>query len=285
VVPNACDRKRTLSTRPRSYQRQPARRYPVAYYLHGLWGDETNWTTLGRLHETLDSLVAAGTPELIVVMPDGDDAWYTTWNSLGDYAGCQKAAPPQRPNERVEDYCVPWPHYDDYVARDLVQHVDSTYRTLANRAHRGIAGLSMGGFGALTIAFGYPDVFSVAASHSGAISLLLMQRDSMPRYAASGPELQERHRRIWWSLQPAFGRDTSGWWARDPARLALRLAARDRFNFPALYLDVGTEDPLLDHSRALPLAYHERSGAHDWPYWRRNAPFSVTFLARRLTPP
>jgi len=65
---------------PPSYASQPQRRYPVAYYLHGAFGDENNWVNQGRLAATLDSLVAAGMPEMIVVMPDGDDGFYSTWN-------------------------------------------------------------------------------------------------------------------------------------------------------------------------------------------------------------
>src|ERR1017187_2501097 len=63
---------------PPSYANAIARRYPVAYYLHGLTGSEVDWTRSGHLNEVMDSLVMAGGPEMIVVMPDGDDGWYTT---------------------------------------------------------------------------------------------------------------------------------------------------------------------------------------------------------------
>jgi enterochelin esterase-like enzyme len=82
-------RKRFLVYLPPSYARAPARRYPVAYYLHGLWGDETNWTRQGRLDAAADSLARLGRPELVVVMPDGDDSWYTTWHTLGTADACR----------------------------------------------------------------------------------------------------------------------------------------------------------------------------------------------------
>ena len=151
---------------PPSYDREPGRRYPVAYYLHGAWGSEWDWVRAGKVDQVLDSLVTAGMGEMIVVMPDGDDGFYTTWNSLGNYADCTRH-PPER--ESAATYCVPWPHYDDYIARDLVAHVDSTFRTLGDARHRAIAGLSMGGYGAIALALGYPDVFSAAASHSGVV--------------------------------------------------------------------------------------------------------------------
>src|SRR6185503_19332369 len=61
---------------PPSYATSTTRRYPVAYYLHGLNGDETNWVQLGHLDAAMDSLIAGGGPEMIVVMPDGDNSWY-----------------------------------------------------------------------------------------------------------------------------------------------------------------------------------------------------------------
>ncbi|HEX6972309.1 MAG TPA: alpha/beta hydrolase-fold protein, partial [Limnochordia bacterium] len=88
---------------PPSYARQPERRYPVVYYLHGAFGRETDWVQYGHLDRTLDSLVAAGMPEMIVVMPDGDDGWYTTWNFLGNNATCRSTRPPDA--EPAHTYC------------------------------------------------------------------------------------------------------------------------------------------------------------------------------------
>ena len=123
----------------------------------------------------MDSLVAAGRPEMILVFPDGDDGWYTTWNALNNTAACRADTLRREP---AATYCVPWPKYDEYVARELVAHVDSSYRTHPRREHRGIAGLSMGGYGAISLALRYPDVFAAAASHSGVLS---------PRYAGPSP--------------------------------------------------------------------------------------------------
>ncbi|MGQ0643753.1 MAG: alpha/beta hydrolase [Gemmatimonadaceae bacterium] len=284
--------KRYVVYLPPSYSQAAPHRYPVVYYLHGGAGDETNWTTRGQLHRVLDSLVAGGLPELIVVMPDGDDSYYTTWNFLGDYQGCLKQSPPRRTSEQPEEYCVPWPHYDDYIARDLVAHIDSTYRTIPDRRRRGIAGLSMGGYGAVSLALGYPDVFSAAASHSGVLAPLLTGYDSATRRAryAKTPEEVRSLYGAWEVLRLAFGRDTSGWWARDPGRRAVLQSKRGAL--PAIYIDVGREDRFLNQARAfrdvllrleLRPEYYERQGAHDWEYWRRNAAHGVTFFARTLT--
>lgn len=286
--------KRYIVYLPPSYRRDDARRYPVAYYLHGAWGMEYDWVRLGHLDRAMDSLVAAGMPEMIVVMPDGDDSWYTTWNVLPDAARCRELAPPSEP---VETYCVAWPRYDDYVARDLVAHVDSTFRTLARREHRGIGGLSMGGYGAVSLALAYPDVFAAAASHSGALAPLWRLRDGTPVADSTVPPMHEVRaaygERLWAIVRQAFGRDSAGWLARDPSRLAEKLLARDRARFPALYVDVGRDDYLLSQSRRFrdavralgaPIEYHEWEGAHTWDYWRAHVPESLAWMAATIAP-
>ena len=285
-------RKPFLVYLPPSYDREPARRFPVAVYLHGLWGNETNWTRLGQLHLVADSLAAAGAPELIVVMPDGDDSWYTTWNQLVTQAECE------RPNAwrrgAAEGYCVPWPRYDEYVARDLVARVDSSYRTIPDRAHRGIAGLSMGGYGAFALALRYPEVFSAAHSHSGVVAPLFAGPSPFAPPARWATSIDGRRWGVYWTTLPlAFGRDTAGWWARDPSRLAARLQRERPALMPALRFDVGTEDGLVTQNRALHWLfgemgvaheYAEAPGAHDFRYWRAHVGESLAWLGARLAP-
>lgn len=285
-------RKQVIVYLPPSYTHAPRRRYPAAYYLHGITGNETNWTERGGLHLVMDSLASAGTPELIVVMPDGDDGFYTTWNSLPSYDACRRA-PPAR--ESADSYCVPWPHYDDYVARDLVQFIDRKYRTLPTRDRRAVAGLSMGGYGAITLALAYPDVFSAAASHSGVLAPLYLGPhpfDGHPVWAADGAALERTYGQLWPLIHPALGRDTATWWSRDPGRALDRLVARGRPGaVPALFADVGTEDPIVDQSRAfrqhveqrsVPLTYHEWPGRHDFTYWRAHVGESLRWIASKI---
>lgn len=287
-------RKQFVVYLPPSYDASSQRRYPVAYYLHGMWGDEWNWVRSGAINRTLDSLVAGGLPEMIVVMPDGDDGWYTTWNNLGNNVECRRSKPPSRQSETVDAYCVPWPKYDDYIARDLVARVDSFYRTIASRSARGIAGLSMGGYGAISLALAYPDVFSAAASHSGVVSPLYVGPHpyrSPPRYATNETELRANMPNLWPALVLAFGRDTTGWWPRDPGRRAARYAVADRARMPALMLDVGVSDPYVDQSRDLHATldrlgithtYAEWPGAHNWDYWRLHASESLRWMGGHI---
>lgn len=275
---------------PPSYGSDPQRRYPVAYYLHGASGDETNWTELGHIDRAMDSLIAAGGPEMIIVMPDGDDGWYTTWNTLGNWADCRRDTTRKEP---AEQYCVPWPHYDDYIARDLVAHVDSNYRTIADSAHRGIAGLSMGGYGAVTLALQYPDVFSAAASHSGVVAPLFAGPSPFvppPRYHRVVDSVRVTNPRVWRYLRPIFGADTIAWHARDPVKIAHKRAKAEK-PIPPMYLDVGVDDPYADHSRVLAyeltrlgaeVMYKEWPGRHDWAYWRGHVGESLAWLATRI---
>jgi len=277
---------------PPSYATNASRRYPVAYYLHGLNGDETNWVQLGHLDLALDSLIADGAPEMIVVMPDGDNSWYTTWNSMGNYNDCKRDTTRTEP---ASQFCVPWPHYDDYVARDLVHHVDSVYRTIPDRAHRAIAGLSMGGYGAVELALEYPEVWSAAASHSG--TLQLMYAGPHPYagrdvYAANMDQLRQASGGAWPSLEEALGKDTAAWRSRDPLTRVARLQAAQPDLMPALYFDIGAEDPFVDQDRAfdagltalhVPHEYHEYPGTHNWDYWSAHLGQSLAWIGNQFS--
>lgn len=283
---------------PPSYTRPEnvGKRYPLAVYLHGAWGSEVDWTAQGRLAATMDSLVARGMREMIVVMPDGDDGWWTTWHGLNDVAACRRT--PR--NENADTYCVPWPKYDDYVVHDVLAYTDSAYRTVPQRASRAIAGLSMGGYGAISIAARNPRTFSVAASHSGVLRPALMADSSALattgtvtlRDARTRDELRATSGGRWERIEPAFGSDSVSWMSRDPSRLIVRARSRGD-TLPALFVDVGTEDYLLAMSRSfrdnmaalgVPLRYAEWSGRHDWAYWRAHLPESLQYIAERLVP-
>lgn len=282
---------------PPSYRTDASRRYPVAYYLHGATGDETNWTKLGRLALVMDSLVAAGMPEMIIAMPDGDAySYYTTYNVLLTEAGCRALMLP--PGGSAEHDCVAWPHYDDYIAYDIVRYVDAKYRTEASREHRAIAGLSMGGYGAITLALQYPATFSAAASHSG----VLWPLERAPPPFGQGPLARSTKDSVTFAairkrtapqFRVVFGADSASWLARDPATLAARLKAAGK-PLPAFFADAGTDDPYTPESRAfrtalaslgVDITYHEWPGAHTWEYWRAHVGGSLTWIAAHIATP
>jgi S-formylglutathione hydrolase FrmB len=245
----------------------------VAYYLHGLWGRETDWTRQGALPAAADSLARLGRPELIVVMPDGDDSWYTTWHALGNGDACRADTARREP---AATYCVPWPRYDEYVARDLVARVDSAYRTRGDRAHRAVAGLSMGGYGAVSLALRYPDVFAAAASHSGVLSPLFAGPRPIPdtlgaasvRWAPSVDSLRALYRGYWTTLPLAMGATRRPWWARDPGRAGRRACGASAGPAARLYADVGTGDVLLARNRAFRATMTALGVALEYREWR-----------------
>jgi putative tributyrin esterase len=291
LAPSLGVRKRLAVYLPPSYGRDTTRRYPVAYYLHGLSGTETDWLSKGSIDAVADSLFTRGTAEMIVVMPDGDDGWWTTWV---DQVGFRNCADTLR-TESADRFCVAHQRYDEYVARDVVGHVDSTYRTRADRDNRGIAGLSMGGYGALAIALRYPDVFGAAASHSGVVSATYSGPrpfTAPARFANTVEELRgpsgayyNRQLRFW-------GTDIDRWRANDPARLADQVNRRGQ-RMPALFFDCGREDGFIDQNRALHSEldrlgighhYSEWPGAHSWRYWSTHVPESLAWIGKQIAP-
>ena len=259
------------------------------FYLHGLFGSETDWLSKGSIDIVADSLFAAGTREMIVVMPDGDDGWYTTWTRQVAYGTCADTVHVEAPDR----YCVEHERYDDYIARDLVAFVDGRYRTLADRAHRGIAGLSMGGYGALSLALRYPDVFGAGASHSGVVSPLYVGPRPFAgsaQYASTTEQLRQSTGGIWARYENFWGTRLERWHDADPTHV-VELLVRHGARVPALFFDCGVDDGLIDQNRALNaeltrlgVAHHyaEWPGAHTWRYWNAHVPQSLAWMAEHI---
>jgi S-formylglutathione hydrolase FrmB len=130
---------------PDGYGSDARHRYPVLYLLHGGNDDYTSWTAPGKGDA---ERLTAGLP-LIVVMPDaGKGGWYTDWFNNGAFGR---------------------PEWETYHVGQLIGWIDDHYRTIAGRSGRAVAGLSMGGFGAMSYAARHPDLFVSAASFSGAV--------------------------------------------------------------------------------------------------------------------
>lgn len=278
---------------PAGYDAAPATRWPVLYYLHGLTGDETNWTQGGDLAAIADRLDLRA----IVVMPDGDDGFYTDAATDYDYDQCladgRGLLIPAAPKHRT---CVRHRAYETYVVRDLVADVDATYRTIADQRGRAIAGLSMGGFGALKLALRHPELFAAAASHSGVDALLY--RGPHP-YVAGAVELvtdvvrwEQELGTIGAWFRGIFGPDLATWRANDPASLVAELTP----DGPALYLDCGTEDDFLLQdgasylhdllaARGIDHVFFLGPGHHDLAFWKARLPESLTFLAAHVAAP
>jgi len=219
--------------------------YPVLYLLHGYGGDHRNWSKL------TDLAMYAGQFGIVIIMPDAGNSWYV--NSIG------------KPENRFEDMFV----------RDLLSHAEEQFSVDTSR--RALAGLSMGGYGAMTLALRHPTLFRFAASLSGALSI------------PAGIEFPERYRpeRSLANLREVFGPPGMFRDDHDPFRLVSRIPAS---SFPYLYLVMGTNDgftSFLPAHRAFAdslrsynarYEYHETPGGHSWKYWERE----IRPLLRRM---
>ena len=251
---------------PADYATSGEKRYPVLYLLHGFTSHYLAWTSLGapRAAEGLD---------LILVMPDAGNSWYANWAESSEG---QKNA------------------WEDYMVKDLIGHVDATYRTISSREGRAINGLSMGGYGALMLALRHPDMFCSIGSHSGALSFARGAGERLrsgqpaparrnapsekadPRIATEGFRSQaERTPKGKLVVKPE---DAD---AIDPFKLVL---AVPKEKLPHILLDCGTEDRLIaanhDFARLLmdnkiPFLFAESPGGHTGAYWSREIRTSV----------
>lgn len=207
------------------------KRYPVFYLLHGMGGDENAWSELGRATQILDNLIAQGKAEpMIVVMTNGNAALQAApgESSLG------YAAPSiQLPKTMEGSFETAFP--------DVVKFIDSTYRTIAKKQSRAIAGLSMGGYHSMHISKQYPDMFDYVGLFSAAI---------MPDKNVKSP--------IYDNLEE---------------KLAVQFAKK-----PALYwIAIGDKDFLFkanaDYRKMLDekgyeYGYYETGEGHIWKNWR-----------------
>jgi S-formylglutathione hydrolase FrmB len=252
------------------------RRYPVLYLLHGAGDTYQSWSA----KTDLVSYERAHAFPVIIVMPDGGHnataGWYSDWLD-GRY------------------------RYETFDTVVLPRYVDSHYRTVAG--DRAIAGLSMGGFGALSLAARHPGMYTAAASFSGAV-------DTLYGAPATGVIFDELHDSYGTPDDEVWGSQTGNeadWAAHNPASLAPRLAGT------ALFLASGTgtpggaqgDDPgnpggygledgvfqmNLSLVRALDLAGVAHTddfypgGYHGWPYWQADLHWALPRIASILGP-
>lgn len=129
---------------PPSYSTSPTKRYPVIYSLHGMSADENQFTYYATTF-VHSYILQNKVPEVIVVFPNGGGT--TFFMDSGVFQSQSQNA-------------------DSYITKELIPHIDSTYRTIADRKSRAISGMSMGGFGTFHLAFKYPQLFCSAGPFS-----------------------------------------------------------------------------------------------------------------------
>lgn len=227
--------------------------YPVLYLLHGLSGHYSNWLSKTKLADY------AAEYQMIIVTPEGNDGWYT------------------------DSATVQADKYETYILRELIPDVESRYRASRQREGRAIAGLSMGGYGALKFGIKYPDKFIFAASMSGAFDAAA-RSDGDPRFA------WEYLRTSIMQTYGAPGSPTRE--HNDLHKLVRNLSAERLATLPFLYLDCGTEDGLLVTNRELatillerkiPHEFRQLPGKHNWEYWGAQVREVLKIAAQKMT--
>ncbi len=228
---------------PPDYDTNPRTRYPVLYLQHGSGEDETGWMIQGRANFILDNLIAAGKAKpMIIVSANG----YAT--RAGKSGLPSPATDLDRPAPRVGGYPADTSAFNDVMLNDLIPMIDRTYRTLADREHRAMAGLSMGGNQTCQLTFRNLDKFAWIGAFSGTgngLSTAPIDRKTfIDGVFADGPALNAKLKLLW------IGMGTE---EPDP--------------FPGA---IGAFRKMLEEAGVKYVYFSSPGTAHEWLTWRRD---------------
>lgn len=214
-----------------------AKQYPVVYLLHGYSGNYANWAKATAVVEAADRY-----DQIVICADGGFGSWY--WDSPVDPAF----------------------KYETYVSKELVAWVDANYSTIKNSKGRAIAGLSMGGHGALYLAIKHPDVFGATGSMSGGVDIRPFPDN--------------------WDMSKRLGKyaEAADLWEKNTVINMLHLIQPKTLS---IIVDCGTEDFFYEVNQELhrQLLYRNiahdyitRPGAHNWPYWENAVKYQLVFF-------
>lgn len=212
-------------------------KYPVLYLLHGLFGSCDNWLELTKIKEYLTD------KEFVIALVEGENGWYS------------------------DSVIIENNRFESYILEELIPMIESEFEILAQKETRAIAGLSMGGYGALKFGLKRPDLFCFAGLMSGAFDA----PNRITLYDGFGAEELNP------SIIQVFGEGKNNCRSQnDIFQMIKNLPAEGISRLPYFYLDCGVEDGFLEINRNLtdllkekkiPFEFHEIEGGHDWNYW------------------
>jgi S-formylglutathione hydrolase FrmB len=239
---------------PPSFDADKIRSFPVLYFLHGLGDNEQFFVHSGAWNVVEEMRDKGEVKDFLIVTPDAGSTFYIN----------------ARDGEE---------RYEDFLLQEFFPYVEKHYRVAAGRANRAISGISMGGYGALYLAFRHPQLFSSVSAHSAALIVKL------PTFLAGAQPNSPRAR----VLGDAFGNppDPVFWQAHSPIAIA-QTANLARLH---IYFDCGDHDDFgfetgaiaLDKiltSRQIPHEFHIYPGRHDAAYFAEHLPASLLFHSR-----
>jgi enterochelin esterase-like enzyme len=231
-----------------------SRHYPVVYLLHGYSDKEWGWVQFGEIQEIADkAIMSREIPSMIIVMPDGKVTFY-----VNDYQGKDR--------------------YEDMFIQEFIPFIDAEYRTRPEKEFRGVAGLSMGGFGSLMFSMRHPDIFSACAAFSSAV---------WTDERISSPKSYDRF------FSKLFGPRINGelpdyFRKYNPMDIA-RNSPEKELKKVRYYIDCGDDDFLIEGNcalhillmeRKIPHEFRVRDGRHSWEYWRTGIVAGLQFIGQ-----
>ncbi len=233
-----------------------SRSYPVVYLLHGYTDKEDAWVQFGEIDIKADQAILAGEiPSMVIVMPDARVTWY-----VNDHEGKDP--------------------YEDIFIKEFIPHIESKYRIRSEKRYRGIAGLSMGGYGSLLYALKHPDLFCASAPLSAAI----FTEEKVKSYE------QERWNNVEGLMYgkglEGQSRITDHWKANNPFYI-VKQKSKEELEKVRYYFDCGDSDFLYEGNALFHILLmdmevaHEfrmRDGGHSWGYWRSGIIDALKFI-------
>ena len=230
------------------------RSYPVLYLLHGSGDDHTGWLQFGQTQHIADKTIASGLAgPMIIVMPDANTGRRGYFNDIkGDF------------------------DYEDFFFKELIPHIEKTYRVRTERRYRAIAGLSMGGGGTIFYALHRPDMFAAAAPLSASTgSWELEQYKQRQRNNENITDTQ---------LEQHFKRHSIEGILDNATEDELKQIKSIRW-----YISCGDDDFLYEgnarmhitfRKKEIPHEYRVKDGGHTWTYWRMELPLVMEFVSK-----
>ena len=239
---------------PPSYDSDKERKYPVLYFFHGLGDNEQTFVHGGAFNLVQDLWERKQIGEFLIVTPEAGATFY-----INSHSGKVR--------------------YEDFLVQEFFPAIEARYRISAGRSNRGVSGASMGGYGALHLAFRHPELFGAVSAHSPALI------EQIPAVASPSAGSSVRSR----VLGETFGSppDAAFWDRNSP----ITIAKKANLAGLKIYFDCGDQDDYgfeagakaLDKvlsARKIPHEAHIYPGRHDWQYFAEHLPESLQFQSR-----
>lgn len=286
------DKRRMTVYLPAEYKSHPQKKYPVLYLLHGSGGDENAWSDSGRAIEILDNMISAGKcAPMIVVMPNGNV-------NLAAAPGEDPDNPDAKPSANNTSSMLG--NIESVFMDDVVSYVESHYRTKKDKAHRAIAGLSLGGLHTMFISLNNPDSFDYvglfSAQTTNALDKVSHKKEINDSVTVKMQDFGRQIENSWNDLKNKIPFISGSGLDKKVSKYISNLSVYDDVdqkmknqfvNPPKLYyIAVGRDDfvkKLNDDLRNKMDAYeykyyyNETDGGHTWENWRK---YLVDFLPR-----